>query len=167
MLPSPEPIESTRRQTTMKKRLAVLVVSAVDFLAGCGSAEATGPATPTVTGSPNQPPSAPRRRARPPLRGPGFGVDDYTYTLRTTCFCPGAGIPVVVTVRKGKAISAVYAHRGRGHAAGDDAGDWQQITIDDVIEAANNEDAYLVKVRWPEGQDYPPLGLGRPGRERG
>ena len=44
---------------------------------------------------------------------------------------------------------------GRGHAAGDDAGDWMRVSINDVIDAANNENAAQVRVRWPQGQDYP------------
>lgn len=39
--------------------------------------------------------------------------------------------------------------------AGDEAGDWMRVTIDDVIDAANDEQAYRVRVRWPEGQAYP------------
>ncbi len=86
---------------------------------------------------------------------PAYAVDDYTYTLRVSCFCADAGVPVIVTVRDGKAIDAVYAHRGRGHAAGDPAGDWLRVTINDVIDAANTPHAYRVRVTWPQGQDYP------------
>jgi hypothetical protein len=136
----------------MKKRWAVLVASAGILVAGCDSAGDRASGTHHGKPEPAAVTSTPRPTASP---WPGFGGSAYSYNLRTTCICPGAGVPVVVMVRDGKAISAVFAHRGRGHAAGDDAGDWQQITIDDVIEAANNEDAYLVRVRWPEGQDYP------------
>jgi len=62
---------------------------------------------------------------------------------------------VIVTVRDGEAVGAVYAHGGGGHAAGDDAGDWMRVSINDVIDAANNQHASQVRVRWPRGQDYP------------
>jgi hypothetical protein len=89
---------------------------------------------------------------------PAFDVDDYTYTLRTACFCADGGVPVIVTVRDGEAVGAVYAvyaHRGGGHAAGDDAGDWMRVSINDVIDAANDKHASQVRVRWPQGQGYP------------
>jgi hypothetical protein len=86
---------------------------------------------------------------------PAYDVDDYTYTLRTACFCADGGVPVIVTVRDGVATDAVYAHRGRGHAAGEPAGDWMRVTINDIIDAANTRGVHLVRVRWPQGQSYP------------
>ena len=136
----------------MKRQLAPLVVGAAVLLAGCGS---TGNLAGDGTdGSPEAAPSTTDPR---PTDGPwpAYGVANYTYTLRTACFCADRGVPVVVTVRDGKAVDAVYAHTGSGHAAGDSAGDWMRVSINDVIDAANTQDAYQVRVRWPKGQDYP------------
>jgi hypothetical protein len=132
----------------MNKRLVPLLVGVATLVAGCGSSghvDIDGGGTPRGTTS-SHPTGAP---------WPAYEVDDYTFTLRTACFCADGGIAVIVTVRDGEAVGAVYAHRGRGHAAGDDAGDWMRVSIDDVIDAANNENAAQVRVRWPQGQDYP------------
>ena len=86
---------------------------------------------------------------------PAYDVEDYSYTLRTTCFCADGGVPVTVTVRDGKVTDAVYARTGYGHAAGANASAWMRVTINDVIDAANTTDAYRVEVRWPAGQPYP------------
>jgi hypothetical protein len=136
----------------MKKRLVPLLVGVATLAAGCGSsghADIDGGVTPETTprGTPDS-----HSTAAP---WPAYEVDDYTYTLRTACFCADGGVPVIVTVRDGEAVGAVYAQRGRGHAAGDDAGDWMRVSINDVIDAANNKNAYQVRVRWPQGQDYP------------
>ncbi|WP_395656047.1 DUF6174 domain-containing protein [Nocardioides sp.] len=129
----------------MSKHLAALLVGAAVLVAGCGSTSGgdqdgdggDGDAHPTG----------------PPW--PAYEVDDYTYTLRTSCFCAYAGDPVLVTVRDGEVVDAVYTRRGHDHAPGDAAEEWMRVTIEDVIDAANDEDAYRVQVRWPEGQDYP------------
>ncbi len=86
---------------------------------------------------------------------PRYDVDDYTYTLRISCFCADRGSPAVITVRDGRVSSAVCPHRGLGHAAGDPAPRWMRATINDVIAAANDQHADRAVVRWPEGQDYP------------
>lgn len=106
-----------------------------------------GTPEPTPRGTPDPNPTA--------APWPAYDVEDYTYTLRTSCFCGDRGVPVVVTVRNGEATAAVYAHQGSGHAAGDPAGDWMRVTINDVIDAANTKHAYQVRVNWPKGQDYP------------
>jgi Family of unknown function (DUF6174) len=130
----------------MRKHLGSLLVGATVLVTGCSSAtgldahgadETSGPAHPTAT------------------PWPAYDVDDYTYTLRTMCFCPDGGVPIVVTVRDGQAVDAVYARRGRGHAAGDPASEWMRVSINDVINAANTKGAARVRVAWPIGQDYP------------
>lgn len=136
----------------MTKRWVPLLALVALLVAGCGSRETTRAAddaspTPSGVGSPDPRPSGPP--------WPAFGTDDYTYTLRVTCFCPDAGVPVRVTVRDGKAVAAVFVRGGRGHTAGEDAGDWMRVTIDDVIDVANDRRAYRVRVRWPEAQAYP------------
>jgi hypothetical protein len=137
----------------MKRHVLPLLVGVAFPLAGCSQAghanvDGTG-GTPEATprGTPDPHPTA--------APWPAYDVDDYTYTLRTTCFCGDRGVPVIVTVRDGTPTDAVYAHKGRGHAAGDPAGDWMWVTINDVIDAANTKDAYQVRVAWPKGQNYP------------
>jgi hypothetical protein len=129
----------------MNRHLVPILVCAAVLVAGCSSAGAgavDGPGGPPET----HPTAAP---------WPAYDVDDYTYTLRTMCFCGDGGVPVIVTVHHGKATAAVYAHRGRGHAAGDPAGAWMRVTINDIIDAANNKRAAQVRVDWPKGQDHP------------
>jgi uncharacterized protein DUF6174 len=151
--PSPrEPFCRSARLKPMTKRWVPLLAVVALLVAGCGSgggSRAADGATPTPTdvGSPVPRPTGPP--------WPAFDTDDYSYTLRITCFCPDAGQPLRVTVRDGKAVAAVFIHGGRGHAAGDDAGHWNRVSIADVIDAANDERAYRVRVRWPEGQAYP------------
>ncbi len=136
----------------MNKRLVPLLVGVTTLVAGCGS---FGHATTARGGTPEPAPRGTPESHPTATPWPGFDVDDYTYTLRTACFCADGGVPVIVSVRDGEAVGAVYAQRGRGHAAGDDAGDWMRVSINDVIDSANNEHASEVRVRWPQGQDYP------------
>lgn len=137
----------------MRRHLTPTLVGAAILVAGCGAA-----ADVTVGGIGGTPEPAPGStpEAHPTAAPwPAFDVGDYTYTLRTSCFCADRGVPVVVTVRDGQATDAVYAHGGGGHAAGDSAGDWMRVTVNDIIDAANSEDAYQVRVTWPQGQDHP------------
>jgi hypothetical protein len=131
----------------MKNRSVPLLLAAAAVLAGCGAAHDMAAQDTGGTPEPSSHPTGPP--------WPAYDVDDYTYTLRTACFCADGGVPVIVTVRDGVATDAVYAHRGRGHAAGEPAGDWMRVTINDIIDAANTRGAHLVRVRWPQGQSYP------------
>ncbi len=131
----------------MKNHAVPLLLVAAALLAGCGT---TDEVAVQGTGGTQQPSSQPTQAP-----WPAYQVDDYTYTLRTACFCADRGVPVIVTVRDGVATDAVYARRGRGHAAGEPAGDWMRITINDIIDAANIKGAHLVRVRWPQGRSYP------------
>jgi major membrane immunogen (membrane-anchored lipoprotein) len=137
----------------MKKHVAPIVVGAAVLVAGCGTTgagslpAAGGTPEPASHGTPDPHPTA--------APWPHYDVDDYTYRLRTMCFCANRGDPVIVTVRDGKAIDAVYAHRGWGHAAGDSAAYWMRLSVNDVIDAANDQHADQVRVRWPDGQAYP------------
>lgn len=137
----------------MKRHLVPLLVGAAVLVAGCGSA-----ADVAVDGTGGTPAASPRTTPHPhPTAAPwpAYDVPDYTYTLRTMCFCADRGVPVVVTVRDGEAIKAVYAHRGWGHAAGEPADGWLQVSINDVIDAANTRHADRVRVVWPKGQNHP------------
>jgi len=127
----------------------LVVIASTGVVAGCGTASDVAVDAPDVSasGTPEPHPTA--------APWPRYDVDDYTYTLRTTCFCSDGGSPVVVTVRHGRVTDAVYAHGGPGHAAGDPAPRWMRATVNDVIAAANDQHADKVHVRWPQGQDYP------------
>ena len=71
------------------------------------------------------------------------------------CFCLGGGTPIDVTVRDGEVIDAVYDGDGRGVEAGTPADEFMWLTINDVIDEANNTEAASVQVEWPAGQDHP------------
>jgi Family of unknown function (DUF6174) len=86
---------------------------------------------------------------------PSFTPEDYTYTLVVACFCVGGGTPIDVTVRDGVVVDAVYDGGGRGVDAGTPADQFMWLTINDVIDEANNTEAASVRVEWPSGQDYP------------
>ncbi len=87
---------------------------------------------------------------------PSFEPTDYEFTLRVSCFCPDAGVPVRVTVVDDAVASAVYAKRTDAFDKGAAAPDYRAVTIDDVIAELNAAvDAESVRVEWPEGQDYP------------
>ena len=74
----------------------------------------------------------------------------------------GAGVPVVVTVADAQVVAAVYGlgqSGGRDGAGirnrGDPADKIFWLTINDVIEKANDTESARVDVEWPAGQDYP------------
>lgn len=135
------------------RTLATLALVAV--LGGCGTRDAVDAGAQAVeSGSTTPAPdSGTAQPSGPPW--PAYGVEDYTYTLRVRCFCPDAGVPITVTVTDGKAVDAVLATKGSGRPAGASAPEWARVTINDVIEAANDTKADTIEVRWPAGQDYP------------
>jgi hypothetical protein len=138
----------------MRKRLTP-ALAAVALVAGCGAVGAdvaTNPdPEPASTSDPTSHPTSHPTGAP----WPKYQAQDYTFMLRVSCYCPDAGIPVTVTVRDGDITDAVYARKGWGHAAGAPAPGWMRVTINDVIDAANDTHADTVTVRWPDGQDYP------------
>jgi hypothetical protein len=119
-------------------------------LAGCGGDE------PDVASDPGPVTTEPAPTAAPTVGTyPAFEPEDYTYTLALACYCVGGGTPVDVTVRDGEVTEAVYTADGRGAEAGKPADEALWLTINDVIDAANDTGAASVEVDWPEGQDYP------------
>ena len=58
-------------------------------------------------------------------------------------------------MRDGEVVDAIYGLDGRGVEAGTPADEFMWLTINDVIDEANNTDAASVEVDWPAGQDYP------------
>lgn len=133
-------------------RAAALTTVALLTLSACGDESGPGTAVdPTPTGSPSPTPTA------EPTVGsyPSFEPEDYVYTLKVSCFCADAGVPVRVTVTAGEVTDAVYARSGRGVGPGDPVPEYRRLTINDVIDAANDTEADSVQVTWPDGQDYP------------
>jgi hypothetical protein len=127
-------------------------------LAACGSGDdndvATDPGPASATSTPTPSPTA------EPTVGtyPEFGPTDYTFELTVSCFCAGAGAPIEVTVASAEVVGAVYGmdNTGRGGTkAGDPADKNYWLTINDVIDKANDTEAAHVDVEWPAGQDHP------------
>jgi hypothetical protein len=83
-------------------------------------------------------------------------VQNYSYEMVRRCFCADGGVPLIITVDHGTVTDAVYARPAPGHAAGDQASErWLRLTINDIIDRANDTSPAQVKVRWPLGQKYP------------
>lgn len=120
-------------------------------LAACSSDDdgdvASDPAPTTATSSPS--PTA------VPTVGtyPAYEPTNYTYELTVSCFCPGAGAPIAVTVADGEVTDAMFVDAASGNGEPPDQRYW--LTINDVIDEANDTKAERVDVEWPAGQDYP------------
>ncbi|MGZ4454942.1 MAG: DUF6174 domain-containing protein [Nocardioides sp.] len=152
-------------------RATVLTLAAATlFLSACGSRDtpvATDPAPTSATASPTPSPT-PSPTASPTVGTyPSFAPTDYAYTLSVSCFCADMGQPIRVTVAGGRVVKAVWLGDGRGpgQRAGDPAPRYRWITIDDVIDAANDTHADRVQVTWPAGQDWPSEVQVDPSRE--
>lgn len=130
----------------MKTLLAASLLAALPVLVGCGGDDTTAE-DPSTTG-----PSSTTTAG--PGTYPSFAPEDYTYRLEVLCFCPMPG-PAEVTVQGGEVVSAVLVKGGQGMPKGSDAPEYMQLTINDVIDSANDPAADEVKVDWPDGQDYP------------
>jgi len=85
---------------------------------------------------------------------PAYPHDDYAFTVVVGCFCPDAGTPIRITVSDGVATTAEWV-RPDGHGGRAVPDYWAGLTMADVIDLANETDAYQVTVEWPEGQDHP------------
>ncbi|WP_372729794.1 DUF6174 domain-containing protein [Nocardioides sp.] len=124
------------------------------LLTACGG-DGTTVADPAAssTGSPS--PTAEESETASSGVYPSYAPTDYSYTLSVSCFCLDAGVPIRIRVEDGEVTRAVYARGGRGVQKGADADEFRRITINDVIDAANDPRAEKVQVEWPEGQDHP------------
>ena len=133
-------------------RAAALTTAALLTLSACGDEsgpETAGDPTPSASTSPSP-------TAEPTVGSyPAFAPEDYSYTLVVMCFCADAGVDIRVTVAGGTVSDAVYARSGRGVKKGDPVEKYRWLTINDVIDAANDTEADSVQVTWPDGQDYP------------
>jgi Family of unknown function (DUF6174) len=157
-----EPGASTTRPTRMRNlalSFAALVLPL--SLAACGSGDddddvASDPAPTSASSSPSETPSP---TAAPTVGTyPAFEPTDYTFELTISCFCMGAGVPIEVTVADAEVVGAIYGadDSGRGGVKqGDPADQHFWMTINDVIDKANDTEAERVDVEWPAGQDYP------------
>lgn len=127
-------------------------------LVGCsnggGGARADDP-VPTTSSAPTRTPAGTPTGTQNAGRYPAYAPQDYSYTLTVTCFCADAGAPIRVTVQRGEAVDAIYLGDGRGVSKGDEPDQRRWLTIDDVIDLANDTDADHVDVTWPRGQDHP------------
>ena len=80
---------------------------------------------------------------------PQFDAADYTFVLEQLCYCPVTG-PVEVTVEDGEVTSAVITKGGQGMKKGSDAPEYLWITINDVIDRANDPEAAMLYKRMNE-----------------
>lgn len=104
------------------------------------TATTTPSSTATVTGSPGV-----------GAAFPSYAHEDYRYHLEVLCYCPQVGT-VEVVVRDGEVTAATSLD---GPTAGVSAPDFAWLSIDDIIEMANDPAIAKAKVDWPEGQDHP------------
>ncbi len=152
---------STRPSHVRSLSLSLAALLLPLSLAACGSDDdgddvAKDPGSSTATAT-----STPSPTAEPTVGTyPAFEPTDYTFELTISCFCLGAGVPIEITVQDAEVVGAVYAMAQSGGRdgdiqAGDPASESFWLTINDVIEQANDTEADLVTVDWPAGQDYP------------
>lgn len=135
------------RHRTALRLAAGAALAAVTALGttGCGSEDDA--ATDDATGVPSA--TAPSSSAAPTY--PAFTPENYTFRLEVLCYCPQVGA-VRVTVQDGKVARATAIS---GDAKGTEAPEFMRLTINDIIERANDPELDKVDVTWPAGQDYP------------
>lgn len=123
-------------------------------LAGCAGEDDVARDEPIPAGS-SSPPA--------PLDEPddgGFAPSTYSYTLRISCYCPYAAVPVRVSVEGDSVVDAVFERGGgRGGATrGEQAPELLRLSVEDVLAAAEEAEAagaHEVTVEWPEGSEHP------------
>jgi hypothetical protein len=160
-----DPLGRRARRTRMRSlALSVAALAMPLALAACGSDDdgdiASDPAPTSATATPTPTPTSSPTPAEEPTVGtyPLFEPTDYTFELTVQCFCMGSGTPIEISVVNSEVVGALYAEddTGRGGTnAGDPADHAFWLTINDVIDKANDTEADRVEVDWPEGQDYP------------
>ena len=142
---------------TPPRRLTALLTAGIAGLAGCGPEDRSTAADPTTEQTTEQTTEATAEPTTVPTVGtyPSFEPEDYTFQLIVSCFCVGAGVPIEVTVVDAQVVDAIYLGGGRGSQAGEPADEYHWLTINDIIDAANETDAAQVTVDWPADQDHP------------
>lgn len=142
-------------RTLLSARLAAPLVAIALLTAGCSgddkqvAEDPAGGAGSSSSDDPTEPAAAPTVGTYPE-----FEPSDYSFQLTILCYCPG-NAPIDVVVEDGEVVEAVYAAKGPGVKKGQEAPEYAWLTINDVIEAANDTEAFNVDVKWPDGQDYP------------
>ncbi|HWJ07819.1 MAG TPA: DUF6174 domain-containing protein [Nocardioides sp.] len=129
-------------------------------LSACGSdddgraadpaGEATSSDAPSGTSS-GTPPTTTASDDPTARQWPTFAATDYTYRLEVLCFCPMTG-PLQVTVADGEVTSAV---RLQPPGKGRPAPEFARLSIDDIIDKANDPSVFEADVTWPAGADHP------------
>jgi hypothetical protein len=145
----PVPLRATAVATLVVVLLAGLTACARENDEETVHDEATTPSATASTGD-----EATGSASGGPGTYPLFAPEDYVYRLEVICFCPQVGA-VRVEVADGEVVSARTLRGGRGVTKGAEAPDFARLTINDVIEIANDPSASSVEVTWPDGQDYP------------
>jgi len=142
----------------MTRTLLPAALLATALLAGCGTAtgvEANDPAdtsSPSASATPTPSPTS----SPEPGTYPAYPFSDYSYTLKLQCFCASFGKPIRISVADGEVTSAAWARDGQGTVKGEEVTDeWARLTMDDVIDAANDTEAEVVEVEWEAGADHP------------
>lgn len=148
---------------SLRYAAAPAVLTAALALAGCGASDtvtdaaADEPTTSAGTSTP-EPSDEPIPTPEPTLEPgsyPAYPADDYSYVLRLQCYCPSVNEPIAVTVTDGEVSEAVWAEKGPDHAAGDPVGEWGELTLDQIIEKANDPEMFKVLVDWEAGSPHP------------
>jgi hypothetical protein len=135
---------------------ATLLLALAVVPTACGGDDgttATDPAPTTATAEPTPPEPS---EAPTPGSLPDFPYQDYAYTLQRRCFCADADQGYRITVGGGVVTGVTWASDGPGHRAGEEVTDeYLRVTIQDIIDQANDPDADHVEVAWPPGQAWP------------
>lgn len=133
-------------------KTAILALALTATLAACGSETDAGD---DVTGQGETTSQSPEGAPTDPP-WPEFGAADYTFVYSRSCYCPDATTKIQVTVVGGTPTHATYAESGPGFKKGNPAeAPLHKITIADIIDEANSDDADTIEVTWPEGQEWP------------
>jgi hypothetical protein len=89
----------------------------------------------------------------------GLAIEDYSYTLTRTCFCPTTVVaPVRITVVDGVVTNAVYAAGGYDVVPGEPVGpDSEVLTIDELFDRAEVAiaDAEEVELEYDATRGFP------------
>ncbi len=141
----------------MRTRLLLPIAAALTaaLLTACGHeddarARDTAPSEPTTTG-PTAGGSEGTDPTATPTTWPAFAPESYVYRLEILCFCPLVG-PLRVSVEDGEVTSAISLS---GETKGEEAPDFARLTINDVIDRANDPQVAEAEVTWPAGQEHP------------
>jgi Family of unknown function (DUF6174) len=158
-----EPIPSGYRRIAMTsaltRALAATATSLVlaSTLAACGGDSGDAVATDTGSTTSATPTPSPSPTEQPTVGTyPAYAALDYVYTLQQQCFCANIDEAYRITVEGGQVTGLTWATAGEGHEVGDALDEpYLRLTIQDIIDKANDTKAARIKVDWPAGQDYP------------